>query len=115
MLAIQPSRWGGILVGGGAGAWRLDQGRALQITGERVEAMLEDRHGSLWISTLDGLRRYAQGRYETLGERNGLMGRLAPALFEDRDGLLWVGTTNGLYRISDGPVFGLARSSGLLA
>ncbi len=113
VLAIQPSRWGGILVGGGAGAWRLDQGRALQITGERVEAMLEDRHGSLWISTLDGLRRYAQGRYETLGERNGLMGRLAPALFEDRDGLLWVGTTNGLYRISDGPVFGLARSSGL--
>ena len=113
VLAIQASRWGGILVGGSAGVWRLEQGRAQQITGERAEAMLEDRNGNLWISTLDGLRRYAQGRHETLGERNGLMGRLAPALFEDRDGLLWVGTTNGLYRISDGPVFGLARSSGL--
>lgn len=113
VLAIQASRWGGILVGGSAGAWRLEHGRAEQITGERAEAMLEDRHGNLWISTLDGLRRYAQGRHETLGERNGLMGRLAPSLFEDRDGLLWVGTTNGLYRISDGPVFGLARSSGL--
>ncbi len=113
VLAIQASRWGGILVGGGGGVWRLEAGRAQQITGERAEAMLEDRHGNLWISTLDGLRRYAQGRYETLGERNGLMGRLAPALFEDRDGLLWVGTTNGLYRISDGPLFGLTRSSGL--
>lgn len=113
VLAIQASRWGGILVGGSAGAWRLEHGRAEPLTGERVEAMLEDRHGNLWISTLDGLRRYAQGRYETLGERNGLMGRLAPALFEDRDGLLWVGTTNGLYRVSDGPVFGLTRSSGL--
>jgi len=113
VLAIQPSRWGGILVGGGAGVWRLEDGRVQQITGERAEAMLEDRSGNLWISTLDGLRRYAQGRYETLGERNGLMGRLAPSLFEDREGLLWVGTTNGLYRISDGPVFGLDRSSGL--
>ena len=113
VLAIQPSRWGGILVGGGAGVWRLQRAGVQQITGERVEAMLEDRHGSLWVSTLDGLRRYAQGRYETLGERNGLMGRLAPALFQDRDGLLWVGTTNGLYRISDGPVFGLGRSNGL--
>ena len=113
VLAIQPSRWGGILVAGGAGVWRVEGGRVQQITGERAEAMLEDRNGNLWISTLDGLRRYAQGRYETLGERNGLMGRLAPSLFEDRDGLLWVGTTNGLYRISDGPVFGLDRSSGL--
>lgn len=113
VLAIQVSRWGGVLVGGSAGAWRLQHGRAEPLTSERVEAMLEDRHGNLWISTLDGLRRYAQGRYETLGERNGLMGRLAPALFEDRDGLLWVGTTNGLYRVSDGPVFGLTRSSGL--
>ncbi len=113
VLAIQPSRWGGILVGGGAGVWRLEDAHTQQITGERAEAMLEDRNGNLWISTLDGLRRYAQGRYETLGERNGLMGRLAPALFEDRDGLLWVGTTNGLFRIADGPVFGLDRSSGL--
>jgi len=113
VLAIQPSRWGGILVGGGGGVWRLEHADAQQITGERAEAMLEDRNGNLWISTLDGLRRYAQGRHETLGERHGLMGRLAPALFEDREGLLWVGTTNGLYRISDGPVFGLGRSSGL--
>ena len=113
VLAIQPSRWGGILVGGSGGAWRIEQGRAQQITAARAEAMLEDRNGNLWISTLDGLRRYVHGRYETLGERNGLMGRLAPALFEDRDGLLWVGTTNGLFRISDGPVFGLGRSNGL--
>ncbi|WP_192310992.1 ligand-binding sensor domain-containing diguanylate cyclase [Pseudoxanthomonas sp. PXM02] len=113
VLAIQASRWGGILVGGGAGVWRVERDRPQQVTGERAEAMLEDRNGNLWISTLDGLRRYAQGRYETLGEPNGLMGRLAPSLFEDRDGLLWVGTTNGLYRISDGPVFGLGRSSGL--
>ncbi|MBL8255732.1 MAG: GGDEF domain-containing protein, partial [Pseudoxanthomonas mexicana] len=55
VLAIQPSRWGGVLVGGGAGVWRLEDARAQQITGERAEAMLEDRDGNLWISTLDGL------------------------------------------------------------
>lgn len=113
VLAVQPSRWGGILIGGSAGVWRAERGRLARITGDRAEAMLEDRNGNLWISTLDGLRRYAQGRHETLGERQGLMGRLAPALFEDRDGLLWVGTTNGLFRISDGPVFGIERSAGL--
>ncbi len=113
VLAVQPSRWGGILVGGSAGVWRIERGQIAQVTGDRAEAMLEDRNGNLWISTLDGLRRYAQGRYEVLGERHGLMGRLAPALFEDRDGLLWVGTTNGLFRISDGPVFGIGRSAGL--
>lgn len=113
VLGLAQSRQGGLLVGGSGGVWRVEDGQVTRISAQRAEAMLEDRDGNLWISTLDGLVRHSHGRVEILGERHGLKGRLAPSLFEDRDGLLWVGTTNGLFRISDGPVFGIDRSAGL--
>lgn len=113
VLGLAQSRQGGLLVGGSGGVWRVQDGQVTRISAQRAEAMLEDRDGNLWISTLDGLVRHSHGRVEILGERHGLKGRLAPSLFEDRDGLLWVGTTNGLFRISDGPVFGIDRSAGL--
>lgn len=60
-----------------------------------VEAILEDRHGSLWIAGAKGLARYREGRLETFGEADGLPDANITSLFEDQEGSLWVGTYAG--------------------
>ncbi|MFT3761487.1 MAG: two-component regulator propeller domain-containing protein [Pseudoxanthomonas sp.] len=107
------ARDGGYWVAGDGGVWRVRGGRATPVRRERVESVLEDRDGNLWmLTTADGLIRYRDGKSQVLTTRNGLVGR-GSTLFEDREGLIWVGTTNGLFRISDGAVFGLTRANGL--
>ncbi|MBN9659968.1 MAG: response regulator [Acidobacteria bacterium] len=64
-----------------------------------INAFLEDRRGQLWIGTGGkGLARWAGGRLEFFGEREGLRGTVVRKIVEDRDGNLWVGTDNGLNR-----------------
>jgi diguanylate cyclase (GGDEF)-like protein len=107
---------GALLAGGHAGAWRIGRGEstARRLIETRVEAMLEDRDGQIWLSTAgDGLFRYRDGRFDDRPAQLALSGRGSPALFEDREGLIWVGTTNGLYRIADGPVYGIDSARGL--
>lgn len=116
MRSLLATRDGSLLVGGDAGAWRIGRGEtaARHLIGVRIEAMLEDRDGQIWLSTPgDGLLRYHDGSFQTLGAHLSLGGRGSPALFEDREGLIWVGTTNGLYRIADGPVYGIDQARGL--
>lgn len=88
--------------------------RLAPFEGMRVDAMLQDRHGAVWLNTSEsGLVRWLDGRRQVLGAPSGLGGRGSSALFEDREGLLWVGTTNGLFRIADGPVRALTTRHGL--
>ncbi|MFT4256765.1 MAG: diguanylate cyclase [Pseudoxanthomonas sp.] len=111
--SLLAARGGGYWVAGDGGVWRVRGGRAALVQQERVESVLEDRDGNLWmLTTGDGLIRYRDGETQTLTTRNGLFGR-GSTLFEDREGLLWAGTTNGLFRISDGAVFGLTQANGL--
>lgn len=67
-----------------------------------VTALLEDRHGTLWVGTqASGLyRRWPNGRAERYTTRDGLPDDHVLALLEDREGRLWVGVWNGLCRIS---------------
>ena len=114
--ALLLRRDGSLVLGGDHGAVELDAARSSvrKILDTRVESLLEDRDGMLWLGTsADGLFRYHQGRTEVIDQRLGLYGRGSPALMEDREGLLWMGTTNGLFRIADGPVFGLDAERGL--
>ncbi|MBD9370269.1 ligand-binding sensor domain-containing diguanylate cyclase [Xanthomonas sp. XNM01] len=108
------ARDGGLWVAGDGGVWHLHDGRAVPLLRERVEAVLDDRDGNLWMLRAAGglVRRGADG-LQVLGERHGLVGRGSPALFEDREGLIWAGTTNGLFRISDGAVYGIGTAGGL--
>ena len=116
MRSLVATRDGSLRVGGDGGVWRIEASleRAGHVLDDRVEAMLEDRHGVLWMSTTtNGLVRQRGDRFETIDERNGLQGRGSAALFEDREGLLWVGTTKGLFRVADGSVHALDRADGL--
>ena len=73
-----------------------------ELPGARIQALLADREGALWIGTNHGLARLADGKLQAF-PAGDLMGRASVlALFEDREGNLWVGTeTNGLHILRD--------------
>jgi len=67
-----------------------------------IERVLEDRSGTVWIGTYQGLARWKDGHLDVYGNESGLLGEHVTALYEDRAGNIWVGTTDGLNRIRPG-------------
>ncbi|HEY8562540.1 MAG TPA: two-component regulator propeller domain-containing protein [Pyrinomonadaceae bacterium] len=101
------------------------------------KALLFDREGALWITTIgDGMRRVpytdrlrgqsiAQfgNEAEIFTEKEGLSGNYIYTIFEDREGNIWIGTANGLDRFRESDIvpvrlppgdmhFGLAANEG---
>jgi ligand-binding sensor domain-containing protein len=72
----------------------------------RVNSIIEDRRGALWIGSLNGLYRLVPGgRGERYTDRQGLLSNvIIHSLFEDREGRIWVGTREGgLFSIVSDP------------
>jgi len=71
----------------------------------RIEKVIEDRRGRLWVATILGLcllvetpqenERVVERTYTTA---NGLAGNWVNVLFQSSDGTLWAGVTGGLTR-----------------
>ena len=77
---------------------------------DRVEDMLEDRHGDLWIATMGGLSRFDGIRFHNYTAVNSdLPNNRIRCLYEDRNGHLWVGTDSGVVHF-DGQRFQTVRS-----
>jgi signal transduction histidine kinase/ligand-binding sensor domain-containing protein len=73
-----------------------------ELPGNRIEAILADREGSLWIGTDEGLARWAEGKLERLPVTDALATASVLALMEDREGNVWVGTeSDGLHILRD--------------
>jgi len=86
-------------------------GGAPQINGGKL---LRDRHGSLWIGTIDtGLLHVHQGRMDAFVESDGLSGNSVQSLFEDREGNIWVGTTSGFDRFREYAIPTISVKQGL--
>jgi ligand-binding sensor domain-containing protein len=64
---------------------------------EDITALIEDRHGTLWVGGRQGLARFSNDRWERLGERQGLSGEGVDAIFEDHVGSLWVQNSLGTF------------------
>ncbi|MGH9563700.1 MAG: ligand-binding sensor domain-containing protein, partial [Terracidiphilus sp.] len=70
--------------------------------GSRIQAVLADREGALWIGTNAGLVRWTKGKIERFPVTDPLASTSILALMEDREGNLWVGTeTAGLDILRD--------------
>lgn len=68
----------------------------------RIQALMADREGSLWIGMNCGLMRYIAGKVEKFPTSDSLAAESVLALMEDREGNLWVGTeTDGLHILRD--------------
>lgn len=106
-LSIGPDGviWAGAMAG--LQAWRIDGGKARRLPSTatvafgdlRVDALLHDSDGTLWVGTHeDGLKRHDPGsarfhsyRSDSLN-RHGLSDNQITALYQDRSGTLWVGS-----------------------
>ena len=73
-----------------------------ELPGSRIQAVLADREGALWIGTNAGLVRWTRGKVERFPVTDPLASASILALMEDREGNLWVGTeTDGLHILRD--------------
>ncbi|MGB3965141.1 MAG: two-component regulator propeller domain-containing protein, partial [Planctomycetota bacterium] len=81
----------------------------------RVNALLQDHKGYLWIATWEGLARHDGRRTVAYGRADGLPISLVNALAEDHRGVLWVGTHGGgIARFEDeGPQRAASRQVGV--
>lgn len=77
-----------------------------------LNAIREDRDGTLWVGTDSGISRLEGARFRT---RSAGEGEHTPVrcLFEDREGNLWIGSDNGLTRFRDDLFTVYGKSEGL--
>ena len=68
----------------------------------RVDHILQDAQGFMWVGTYNGLNRYDGYRFKVYkpeaNNPNSIGGVFITALFQDRSGALWIGVDQGLDR-----------------
>lgn len=85
-----------------------------QIKENNIQALYEDREGSLWAGTEGGgLVRLKDGKFTAFTTQDGLADNIVDALYEDREGNLWIGTLGGLSRFKDGVFTNFTTKDGL--
>ena len=85
-------------------------GPDLGLKSTQIRALLQDRHGLIWVATRNGLFRFDGYRFTAFDERRGLPSSDISALAESSDGTLWAATPKGLVR-RVGEHFEIASSS----
>jgi diguanylate cyclase (GGDEF)-like protein len=88
---------------------------ARHLRGREIEALLEDRHGTLWVASDDGLWRILPGARARRAAIDGLAaGSWIRSLHQDREGNLWVGShISGVFRLRAGLFRRLGSQDGL--
>ncbi|MCS6817265.1 MAG: histidine kinase [Blastocatellia bacterium] len=80
---------------------------------QRVNVLLADFAGALWIGTTKGLIRYSDAHVMLHTTANGLSHDEVTALGRDREGGLWIGTQSGLCRLSSQAIIRITKAEGL--
>ena len=95
----------------GRGIGRLDESGEVSflteedgLVDDRVEDLLEDREGVLWIATLGGISCFDGHQFRSFTLADGLPNNQVRCICEDRQGHLWFGTDGGV-AVYDGQVF----------
>src|SRR5260221_13183138 len=69
------------------------------LSNNKVNCIIQDQRGFIWIGTNDGLDRY-DGQYFTIFRKQqdnspGISGNIITDLVEDKKGILWIATADG--------------------
>jgi streptogramin lyase/two-component sensor histidine kinase len=69
------------------------------LSNNKVNAIIQDKRGFLWIGTEDGLNRYDGANFLVFRNSSGcqscISGNIVTDIAEDSDGILWIGTADG--------------------
>ena len=116
-LQFQPHRllrdrngglWMGALVD--SGLLHIHEGKADQfstadgLSGASVTALFEDREGTIWVATIDGLDRFREFAITTISVEQGLSSHGSGSVLAAKDGSVWLGTSEGLNRWYQGQI-----------
>ncbi|HYG03689.1 MAG TPA: two-component regulator propeller domain-containing protein, partial [Chryseosolibacter sp.] len=81
----------------------------------RVRGLMEDKSGSLWIASYDGVFKMTKNKMLVKYDVNsGLTNNQTRVLYEDRNNNIWVGTRQGLNLLKDGRWRSFGPREGLL-
>jgi signal transduction histidine kinase len=70
---------------------------------KEIQTVYEDRHGTIWIGSPNGLAKYQNGKFTSYTEKDGVATNIVRSIYEDADGALWIGMyDSGLYRVKGG-------------
>ena len=83
------------------------------LSGDVVLRIFEDREGSIWVSTTEGLDRFRELAVTTLSAKEGLSSDATSSVLASSDGSIWVGTHDGLTRLRNGRTKILRKGTGL--
>jgi PAS domain S-box-containing protein len=72
------------------------------LSSDLVVSLFEDREGSVWAATPNGLDEFRESPVGSLSASNGLSSTTATSILAARDGSIWIGTADGLNRWKDG-------------
>jgi signal transduction histidine kinase/ligand-binding sensor domain-containing protein len=104
-------REGGLWIAtSGQGLWHLHQGKIDSFTpaegfsDDIVLSLFEDREGSIWAGTVDGLNRFREFAVPTISQKQGMSGAVVVSVLAARDGSIWLGTSDGLDRLQEGRI-----------
>lgn len=83
---------------GKKGSYTYQSNDAHSLSNNRINRIIEDRLGDIWIATEGGLCKMnpKTGKFRRFTTANGLPSNLILSMLEDEEGQLWVSTSRGL-------------------
>lgn len=70
-----------------------------KLSNNKVNCILQDKRGFMWIGTNDGLNRFDGNNFlvfrNQAGVKAGISGNIITGLLEDEEGVLWIATEDG--------------------
>jgi signal transduction histidine kinase/ligand-binding sensor domain-containing protein len=99
--SVYAARDGSLWIGTAAGLVGHIRGDDLTTSsmGAQIEAMLEDRDGTLWVATENYLLRFHAATQERIGSAIVLPGPLLSGPLQDKSGSIWFSTDSGVLRL----------------
>jgi signal transduction histidine kinase/ligand-binding sensor domain-containing protein len=79
------------------------------LTSDFIVKILEDREGSIWVTTSQGIDQFRDIRIATLSARDGVAADEVDSILARRDGTLCIGTSLGLNILSQGTLSSVAK------
>jgi signal transduction histidine kinase/ligand-binding sensor domain-containing protein len=83
------------------------------LSGDYVLNFAEDREGSLWVATTQGLDRFSDTRVVSFSAAEGVCSTEVATVLASRDGGVWTGGDGALSRLNDGRVACIRAGKGL--